>query len=154
MAFARWFIGYVLFVNVVLLPKTSVMIDDVSSQTPKLVDNVPVVFALSASLVTTIGYGLAQSYDALLTMPDDLQYTKTGALFGSRLVSASTSFLIKDPALKEEMNEYFRVCVVGDIRLNRKYSVGDLAHSTDIWNLISGRASPPLNLPRYTGHLV
>lgn len=153
MAFARWFIGYVLFVNVVLLPKTSVLIDDISSQTPKLVDNVPVVFALSASLVTTIGYGLAQSYDALLTMPDDLQYTKTGALFGSRLVSASTSFRIKDPVLKEEMNEYFRVCVVGDIRLNRKYSVGDLAHSTDIWNLISGKASP-LRMTSVNGKLV
>ncbi|HEM7073838.1 TPA: conjugal transfer mating pair stabilization protein TraG [Legionella pneumophila] len=142
MAFARWFLGYVLFVNIVLLPKTSVLIDDISAQNPKLVDNVPVVFALSADLVTTIGYGLAQSYDALLTMPDDLQYTKTGALFGSRLISASTSFRIKDPLLKEEMNDYFRVCVVGDIRINRKYSVGDLAHSTDIWNLISGKASP------------
>ncbi|MFO9089023.1 conjugal transfer mating-pair stabilization protein TraG [Legionella pneumophila serogroup 1] len=153
MAFARWFVGYVLFVNLVLLPKTSVLIDDISSQTPKLVDNVPVVFALSASLVTTIGYGLAQSYDALLTMPDDLQYTKTGALFGSRLVSASTSFRIKDPVLKEEMNEYFRVCVVGDIRLNRKYSVGDLAHSTDIWNLITARASP-LRMISVSGKLV
>ncbi|HHW4982777.1 TPA: conjugal transfer mating-pair stabilization protein TraG [Legionella anisa] len=153
MAFARWFLGYVLFVNLVLLPKTSVLIDDISSQTPKLVGNVPVVFALSASLVTTIGYGLAQSYDALLTMPDDLQYTKTGALFGSRLVSASTSFRIKDPVLKEEMNEYFRVCVVGDIRLNRKYSVGDLAHSTDIWNLISGKASP-LRMISVNGKLI
>ncbi|HDV5785739.1 TPA: conjugal transfer mating pair stabilization protein TraG [Legionella pneumophila] len=153
MAFARWFLGYVLFVNLVLLPKTSVLIDDISSQAPKWVDNVPVVFALSASLVTTIGYGLAESYDALLTMPDDLQYTKTGALFGSRLVSASTSFRIKDPVLKEEMNEYFRVCVVGDIRLNRKYSVGDLAHSTDIWNLISGRASP-LRMVWVNGQLV
>lgn len=153
MAFARWFIGYVLFVNVVLLPKTSVEIYDISSQLPKRVDNVPVVFALSASFVTTIGYGLAQSYDALLTMPDDLQYTKTGALFGSRLVSASTSFRIKDPVLKEEMNEYFRVCVVGDIRLNRKYSVGDLAHSTDIWNLISGKASP-LRMTSVNGKLV
>ncbi|MFP3773645.1 conjugal transfer mating-pair stabilization protein TraG [Legionella pneumophila serogroup 1] len=153
MAFARWFLGYILFVNLVLLPKTSVLIDDISSQTPKLVDNVPVVFALSASLVTTIGYGLAQSYDALLSMPDDLQYTKTGALFGSRLISASTSFRIKDPVLKEEMNEYFRVCVVGDIRLNRKYSVGDLAHSTDIWNLISGKASP-LRMISVNGKLV
>ena len=153
MAFARWFLGYVLFVNIVLLPKTSVLIDDISAQNPKLVDNVPVVFALSADLVTTIGYGLAQSYDALLTMPDDLQYTKTGALFGSRLISASTSFRIKDPLLKEEMNDYFRVCVVGDIRINRKYSVGDLAHSTDIWNLISGKASP-LRMLSVNGKLV
>ncbi|HBD7476119.1 TPA: conjugal transfer mating pair stabilization protein TraG [Legionella pneumophila] len=142
MAFARWFVGYVLFVNVVLLPKTMVEIDDISSQTPRIVSNVPVVFALSASLVTTIGYGLAQSYDALLSMPDDLQYTQTGSLFGSRLISASTSFRIIDPVLKEEMNEYFRVCVVGDIRINRKYSVGDLAHASDIWSLISAKASP------------
>jgi conjugal transfer mating pair stabilization protein TraG len=153
MAFARWFLGYVLFVNLVLLPKTSVLIDDISSQNPKLVDNVPVVFALSASLVTTIGYGLAQAYDALLTMPDDLQYTKTGALFGSRLIQASTSFRIKDPVLKEEMNEYFRVCVVGDIRINRKFSVGDLAHSTDIWNLITQKASP-LRMISVNGKLI
>ncbi|HHT9922929.1 TPA: conjugal transfer mating-pair stabilization protein TraG [Legionella pneumophila] len=153
MAFARWFLGYVLFVNLVLLPKTSVLIDDISSQTPKLVDSVPVVFALSANFMTVIGYGLAQSYDALLSMPDDLQYTKTGVLFGSRLVSASTSFRIKDPVLKEEMNEYFRVCVVGDIRLNRKYSVGDLAHSPDIWNLITAKASP-LRMISVNGKLV
>ncbi|CDZ79413.1 conjugal transfer mating pair stabilization protein TraG [Legionella massiliensis] len=153
MAFARWFLGYVLFVNLVLLPKTAVLIDDISAETPKLVDNVPVVFALSASLVTTIGYGLAQSYDALLTLPNDLQYTKSGALFGSRLISASTSFRIKDPELKEEMNEYFRVCVVGDIRLNRKYSVSELAHSTDIWNLITAKASP-LRMISVSGQLV
>ena len=108
MAFARWFLGYVFFINLILLPKTSVLIDDISSQTPKLVDNVPVVFALSASLVTTIGYGLAQSYDALLSMPDDLQYTKTGVLFGSRLIQASTDFKITDPLLKEEIDQYFR----------------------------------------------
>ncbi|STX55683.1 mating contact stabilization protein TraG [Legionella beliardensis] len=142
MAFARWFLGYVLFVNLVLLPKTSVLIDDISSQTPKLVGNVPVVFALSASLFTTIGYGLAQSYDALLSMPNDLKYTQTGALFGSRLIQASSAFRIKDPMLKEEMNNYFRNCVVGDIRINRKYSVGDLTHAPDIWKLISAKPSP------------
>ncbi|HHI9467507.1 TPA: conjugal transfer mating-pair stabilization protein TraG [Legionella anisa] len=153
MAFAHWFLGYILFLNLVLIPKTSVLIDDISAQNPKLVDNVPVVFALSASLVTTIGYGLAQSYDALLSMPNDFQYTKTGALFGSRLVQAATSFRIINPILKEEMNEYFRVCVVGDIRMNRKYSVGDLAHSTKLWDLITAKASP-LRMLSINGKLV
>lgn len=144
MAFGRWFLAYVFFVNVVLLPKTEVLIDDITNTTEefKKVDNVPVVFALTANLVTTIGYGLAQSYDALLSMPNDLQYTSTGALFGSRLVQASSAFRIVDPVLKEEMNDYFRSCVVGDIRLNHKYSVGDLSHSPEIWNLISAKASP------------
>lgn len=74
-------------------------------------------------------------------------------MFGSRLIQASTSFRIKDPVLKEEMNEYFRVCVVGDIRMNRKYSVGDLAHSTDIWNLLTSKASP-LRMISVNGKLV
>lgn len=150
MIFARWFVAYVLCTNVVILPKTTVEIEDITAQKVKLVDNVPVVFALTASLITTVGYGLAQTYDMLMSipignrnpMPQELLYTRTGALFGSRLVQAATSFRITDPVLKEEMNDYFRVCVVGDIRINRKYSVGELSESKDIWNLISAKASP------------
>lgn len=151
--FGKWFACYVLFINLALLPKTSVLIDDISSQVPKLIDNVPVVFALPASLVTTIGYGLAQSYDALLSLPDDLLYTKTGSLFASRLISAARDFHIVNPELKEEMDSYFRVCVVGDIRLNHKYSVGDLANSPNLWELISAKASP-LRMTPVNGKLV
>lgn len=153
LSFAQWFVAYVLFTNLVLLPKTTVLIDDISSQTPKLVDNVPAVFALTASLITTIGYGLAQSYDALLSMPDDLQYTKTGSLFGARLITASHDFRIVNPGLREDMHNYFRSCVVGDIRLNHKYSVSDLANTANIWQLISQHASP-LRMVAVNGKLV
>lgn len=151
--FGKWFACYVLFINLALVPKTTVLIDDISSQVPKLIDNVPVVFALPASLVTTIGYGLAQSYDALLSLPDDLLYTRTGSLFASRLITATRDFHILNPELKEEMDSYFRVCVVGDIRLNHKYSVGDLANSPNLWELISAKASP-LRMVPVNGKLV
>ncbi|STX41123.1 mating contact stabilization protein TraG [Legionella donaldsonii] len=153
--FARWFLGYMLMVHGVLLPKTTVMIDDVTAQNPKVVDHVPVVFALSASLLTTVGLGLAQIYDSLLYIPppsvpdeksmpypEDLLYTQTGMLFGSRLVQAAKDFRITDPMLKEEMNAYFRSCVVGDIRINQKYSVAELTNSPNIWALISAKGSP------------
>ena len=142
LVFAKWFLGYVLCTNVLLLPRTSVLIDDLSLQSPKIVDNVPVVFALTASVVTTIGYGLAESYDALFTTIGDFTYTKTGALFGSRLIQATYDFRVLDPSLKEDLDNYFRSCVVGDIRLNQKYSIGDLANSREIWSLISSHASP------------
>lgn len=159
--FARWFLGYMLLVHGVLLPKTKVMIDDITAQTPKVVDHVPVVFALSASLLTTVGRGLAEAYDSLLYVPrppgpdaksapdaksnlypEDLLYTQTGMLFGSRLVQAAKEFRITDPQLKEEMNAYFRSCVVGDIRINKKYSMAELSASDNIWALISAKASP------------
>ena len=153
LVFVKWFFGYVLLVQVAIVPKTTVMIDDITSQTPAIVDNVPAVFAITASMMTSIGYGLAQSYDMLFAMPDDLQYTKTGMLFGSRLMLTSHDFRITDPVLKEEMANYFRSCVVGDIRLNRKYSTSELANSSDIWALTSANASP-LRMTRVSQKLV
>src|SRR3990167_5969169 len=154
MAFGKWFVDYVLFINLALLPKTTVLIDDLSAQDPLIIANVPVVFALPANLMTTIGYGLAQSYDALLSLPDkNLLYTKTGSLFAARLITAARDFHIVNPELREEMDNYFRVCVVGDIKLNHKYSVGDLANSPNLWDLISGKASP-LRMTSVNGKLV
>lgn len=153
MVFAKWFFGYVLCTNVLLIPKTSVLIEDISTQKIVQVGNVPVVFAATASLLTSVGYGLAQSYDALFATPGDFSYTKTGALFGAKLIESAHDFRIIDPTLKDEMDHYFRSCVVGDIRLNQKYSVGDLATSTNIWDVISKKASP-LRMTEVNGALV
>jgi len=144
MAFVRWLLVYMLAFNIALLPKTTVLIDDISEQTDVKVkvDNVPVVFALTASVMTTIGYGLAQTFDSLFSMPDDFQYHQTGVLFGSKMIQAARDFRIVDPVLKSEMNAFFRNCVVGDIRLNRKYTVSELQTSTNIWDLTTKEPSP------------
>jgi len=142
MDFGKWVIGYVLVINLVILPKTDVDIYDIAAQKSRVVSNVPVVFAVAASLITGVGVELAQEYDSLLSMPDDLTYTKTGSLFGSKIIQASHDFHIIDLQLKHEMDSYLRNCVVGDIRLNHKYSMGDLGASDNIWSLISAKASP------------
>ena len=139
--YGKWIMSYVLVLQLVLTPKTDVAIYDIAAQRDAVVSNVPVIFATAASLVTSVGVGLAESYDALLSLPDDLTYTKTGSLFGSKLIQASRDFRILDPKLKSEMNEYLRNCVVGDIRLNHKYSVSDLSTTQHIWDLISKNAS-------------
>ena len=142
MVYAKWVLGYVLVFQLVILPKTTVAVYDISNQTNYAVDNVPVVFAATASLITTIGVGLAESYDELLSLPDELRYTKTGSLFGSKMIQAAHDFRIVNPQLKAEMDGYLRNCVVGDIRLNQKYTMDELSNSTDIASLISKQASP------------
>jgi conjugal transfer mating pair stabilization protein TraG len=153
MVFAKWFVGYVLCTNLLVIPKTNVLIDDISTLNKIQVGNVPVVFAVAASIFTSAGYGLALSYDMIFATPGDFEYTRTGALFGAKLIEAAHEFRILDPTLKEEMDHYFRSCVVGDIRINHKYSVGDLATSTNIWDVISKKASP-LRMTVVNGALV
>jgi conjugal transfer mating pair stabilization protein TraG len=142
MIYAKWVMAYVLVFQLLILPKTEVFIYDTSKQGGYEVANVPVVFAVTASLVTSVGAGLAEMFDELFSLPSDLKYTKTGALFGSRLVQAARDFRIIDPDLKLEMDDYFKNCVVGDIRMNDKYSLRELKQSTHIWDLISKQASP------------
>ena len=153
MVYAKWVLGYVLVFQVVILPKTTVSVYDVSKQAAMAVDHVPVVFAMTASLITGIGVGLAETYDELLTLPDDLRYTKTGSLFGSKMIQAAHDFRIINPDLKAEMDGYLRNCVVGDIRLNQKYSMDELSNSTDIASLIT-RSASPIRMTPVNGQLV
>lgn len=82
MVYGKWFLAYVIIVQVAISPKTTVSIEDLSNQSIKIIDHVPVLFAVTTSLITTMGVGLAESFDMLLSEPDDLTYTKTGSLFG------------------------------------------------------------------------
>jgi conjugal transfer mating pair stabilization protein TraG len=153
MIYAKWLVGFVLVSQVVIYPKTTVAIYDIAAQKNYTVSHVPVVFATIASLITSIGVGLAEQYDELLSLPDELVYTKTGALFGSKIIQASRDFRIMNPQLKSDMNDYLRNCVVGDIRLNHKYSVGDLSTSTNIIDLITAHPSP-IRMTPVNGKLV
>lgn len=146
MVYARWLFAYTLITGVILTPKTKVTIEDITANKPYVVANVPWVIANTASLFTNIGYDLTQKYEALLTrpgsdFPQTLTYSKTGMLFGAKLLEASHSFHIISPALKEDMNTYFRNCVVGDIAINRKYSVEDIKRSDSLKNLIMEQPS-------------
>lgn len=146
MVYARWLFAYTLITGLILTPKATVTIDDITANKPYVVANVPWVIATTASLFTNIGYALTQKYESLLTrpgsdFPQTLTYSKTGMLFGAKLLEASHSFHIVNPDLKEDMNTFFRNCVVGDIAINRKYSVADIKRSDNIRNLTMDQAS-------------
>lgn len=133
MVFASWFVIYMLVTGCVITPKTTVQIDDVSQQLETLkVENVPAVFAIGVKIATTIGFGLGQAFDMLMSMPDDMQYTKTGMLFGSNMMQAVNQVRIEDSELKEELSGYFRNCVVGDVRLLHQYTLHELRTSTNV----------------------
>lgn len=141
--FLKWLLMYVTVTLVVLTPKTSLSIEDVSQPTKAFrVDNVPTVFAMGLSVMTSIGFSVAQTFESLFSLPDDLRYTRTGMLFGSQLILASLEFHIQDADLKSDMNHYFRQCVVGDITLSRKYTLKELQESDNIISLITREPSP------------
>lgn len=63
-------------------------------------------------------------------------------LFGAQLAAGSSDFRFSEPEIQRMFSDYVHNCVVGDIMLNNKYSIGDLMNSTDPYALIFSKPSP------------
>lgn len=139
----KWFAMMVFFSSVIIAPKTELAIYDSSNPGSALeVDNVPVSLALIASTLTSISYGVTTAIETAFHLPDELQYSQTGMLFGSKLFQASHDFRILDPDLHAEMNSYVQNCILGDIKINQKYTYAELKESEGLWDTVSQNPSP------------
>ncbi|EPB5915851.1 conjugal transfer mating-pair stabilization protein TraG [Citrobacter amalonaticus] len=143
MDLVKWAGFYVLVIVVLIGDKRDVQIIDLSEPAAIYqVDNVPTGLAAPASLITRIGAGMAQVYDFVFARPDALTYSKTGMLFGAQLAAGSSDFRFSEPEIQRMFSDYVHNCVVGDIMLNNKYSIGDLMNTTDPYALIFSQPSP------------
>ncbi|HCM1918462.1 TPA: conjugal transfer mating pair stabilization protein TraG [Salmonella enterica subsp. salamae serovar 28:r:e,n,z15] len=143
MELMKWVAFYVIVISVMIGDKTNVQVVDLSEPSAIYqVDNVPTGLAAPASLITRVGAGMAQVYDFIFARPDALTYSKTGMLFGAQLAAGSTDFRFSEPEIQRMFTDYVHNCVVGDIMLNNKYSIGDLMNAADPYALIFSRPSP------------
>lgn len=143
MVFVQWLAIFMLVTTILVVPKRSVQIIDISD--PAAVwktDNVPVGLAAIASLTTSVGYKMSSTYDMLMSRPDSVTYSKTGMLFGSQIVAETSDFTTQNPELAQMLPDYVENCVIGDILLNGKYTVNQLLNSTDPLALITSNPSP------------
>ncbi|WP_455865474.1 conjugal transfer mating-pair stabilization protein TraG [Pantoea agglomerans] len=152
MVFMHWLAVFMLITSVMLVPKRSVQIIDITDPAAVYeVDNVPLGLAMIAGLSTGSGFGVAQLYDYALSRPDSLTYTKSGMLFGSQIVAQTSDFRTQNPQLAQMLTDYVENCVIGDILLNNKYTISQLLNSTDPLALITANPSPLRGLYQTTG---
>ncbi|MBT0513752.1 conjugal transfer mating pair stabilization protein TraG [Morganella morganii subsp. morganii] len=141
--FGLWGFLFVVVSAVLLTPTKDVVIRDLATPAVvKKVDNVPVGLAAPFWLITSIGNGTARMYDTFFAQPDELQYTKTGLLFGQKLLQDSYTLGIRDPEFNMNFGDYTNNCIVPDMQLNNKYSVSDLFNDNKVYERIFSNASP------------
>lgn len=108
------------------------------------VDNVPLGNALPAALISGIGYGITKVFSDVFHMTNDLDYNKTGMIFGARtLLASSSAELSMSPELARDLSSYIRQCVFSAKLLgSQQISPNDLKHSPDLINLYFNQPSP------------
>src|SRR3546814_20858246 len=75
------------------------------SLAPANVANVPLGLALMASFTSQVGDYLTRSAELVFGLPDDLNYSKNGMIYGARLMEATRSFRISDPEFAANIDE-------------------------------------------------
>lgn len=137
-AWLHWFLGATLIYMCLMVPRLDVHVTDRinPSLAPAEVANVPLGLALMASFTSQVGDYLVRSSETVFGLPTDLDYSKNGMIYGSRLFDATRSLRISDPEFAANLDEHFRQCVFYDLLLGR-YSMKELSASDDIWAVIS-----------------
>ncbi|UBX30661.1 conjugal transfer protein TraG N-terminal domain-containing protein [Arsenophonus apicola] len=138
-----WGFTFVCVTALLLTPKVTVVVNDLTRPDKiNRVDNVPVGLATPLWLLTGIGHSAAIFYDDFFHLPESVAYSKTGLMFGQKLMQESLTFHSHSPEINANFSEYVKNCVIPDIQLNHKYSLSQLLHTRDIYSLIFSKPSP------------
>ncbi|AIL13435.1 hypothetical protein IM40_07940 [Candidatus Paracaedimonas acanthamoebae] len=138
-----FFMPFIVMLFVVLTPTTTVhIIDNFVGRKDYVVAHVPFGLGFVAGLFSQIGQEITEKMEQVFSLPDDLKYHKTGAVFASNLLKNSRIFHIVDENVAENMRGFVTQCVVYDAMLGRKYTFQHLKNTEDIWTLVTSDPSP------------
>lgn len=109
-----------------------------------VVDHVPLGIAVPAAFISGLGYGITSMFSDSFHMPDNLDYNKTGMIFGARTwLSATNASLSLSPAIASDMSSYIRQCIFSAKLLgSQEMSPRDLVQEKNLLSRYFEKPSP------------
>lgn len=130
-----YFACAVLFWFVAIVPKATVVIEDVRSQTVYNVDNVPLSMAFFASASSRIGHWLTQAYETAFITADVAKYSSFGAVYPQRVMEVLQRTGPVTVQGRETLQAVLKNCVLPEVVLDGRKADEAMA-SSDLWTLI------------------
>jgi conjugal transfer mating pair stabilization protein TraG len=136
-AWIHWFLQATLMYLCLMVPRMDVqVVDRINPGLPAAhVANVPIGLAMMASFTSQIGDYMVRSSELVFGLPDDLNYSRNGMIYGSRLLEATNGLSINDAEFAANLDEHYRLCVFYDVMLGRK-SMEQLKNADDLWAVL------------------
>ena len=134
---SKWFLTTIIVTQLLLYPTATVHVTDKTNPTlvGAKVDNVPFVIAYTAATSSQIGYSLTKLFESVYSLPNDLQYTENGMIFGANLMNAMSQARVANSRLSASLDSFSRECIFYDIFLNI-YSFDELKNAEDVWSFV------------------
>ena len=131
-----YFACAVLFWFVAAVPKVSVVIEDIRSETVYTVDNVPLGVAAFGSLANRLGYWLTYTYESAFAPVDVARFSKFGAVYPERVLEVLQSVGPVTYEGRRTMDAVVSGCVTPEV-LTDDTKASRLMRSVNIWDEIT-----------------
>jgi conjugal transfer mating pair stabilization protein TraG len=143
----KWFITAAIMYGCLFVPKVDVrIIDKFNPALPgALVGNVPLGVGFAESLASQIGARMVDMTETAFGDPAELQYSKTGMIFGAKFMEAATRARFTDQTYETNLEAFFKNCVFYDITDNQ-YTPDDLAKTNDLWGFLQAHTPNPARM--------
>ncbi|HHY0497225.1 conjugal transfer protein TraG N-terminal domain-containing protein [Vibrio parahaemolyticus] len=141
----RFAIIYLAIPTFLITMKTTVQIND--AQNPMntySVDNVPYIVAIPGWAATTFMHGLTDGIETVFSSTEDKKYSTSGMTFGSSLYTLLRSTNAETVQLQQYWKDFYHNCILGDIRINRKYSMQDIMQEPDLLGFLASQPMSPV----------
>lgn len=140
----KWFVIAAVIYGGLFLPKVTVQITDkYNAALPgATVANVPLGVAFAEATASQIGARVIEMTETAFGSPTDVQYSKTGMIYGAKFMETATRLQFHDQVFTQNLDSFFKNCVWYDL-LDNQYTADQLAKSNDLWAFFAEPANAP-----------
>lgn len=147
----QWFVPTFLILTVFFTPKSTVHIIDKSNPAHRYekIDNIPSGIALVASVSSNISYHVTEMIEQHIRplQSDAYTYTKTGPLFGAKILASTKDLRIADPNARENIKKFMNQCYTWPFVITNVAGKRQIATETDdILGFVTQEAHPSLGM--------
>lgn len=134
----KWFVFYLVISELLFAKVVTVQITDTTNNmVARPVANVPLGLAYMASLSSRFGVNITKAFEKNFSVVDDVQYTKTGMVFGAKLVGDMLKLTITDSRFQQNLNHYIERCITNIATIGYKYDWSKLKEQPDVWKFVT-----------------
>ncbi len=131
------------FVSVLILPTISMVVKDhVSKKPPRVIDNIPVAFALPVGIMEQWGYVLTKGFEQAFNWSGAKKtnnFSEYGMVFGARLAKELTEAKIRDPEVVANVHSFVDRCIFVRGAIGYPFTLEEVRDSTDLWELVRSK---------------
>lgn len=147
----RWLIATLVLIMALLVPKTTVIVNDrIVPANSAVVNNVPIGLAATASFFSFTGDWLARSFETVFSMPNEVKYTTSGMLFPHKLYAATRKMNFPDDRTSNNFTEFFASCVVVDGIGHNRFTWREVMSAPNLMNFFDTRVAVNAASFKYT----